>query len=123
MKTLKIKLLRPKAKMPTRSFNGYDLYSPMKVICLPDQVTQIPIGIATELPFGYAAFIWDLGKREFTVFGGVIDSDFRGEWVVKVYNSTKEVYIIEVNERVAQAVFQKIKLIDREQVYHFTESR
>jgi dUTP pyrophosphatase len=39
-------------------------------------------------------------------FAGVIDSDYRGEYKVILFNSTKELFKIEKGDRIAQAIIQ-----------------
>ena len=92
---IKVKQLHPFAKLPTRSFHsaGYDLYASETTDCPPGKVTKVPTGIATEIPPAYAGLVWDrsgMGKKGLTVFGGVIDEDYRGEWFVMLYNSTDQ---------------------------------
>jgi dUTP pyrophosphatase len=111
---IEVKLLRPFAKLPTRSHRsaGFDLYACEEKDCLPGQVTSIPIGIATALPTGFAALVWDrsgMGKRGLTVFGGVIDEDYRGEWFVLLFNSTDTVHEVHVGDRVAQFLLQRVE--------------
>ena len=114
---IRVKLLSPDAKLPTRSFHsaGYDLYAAKTTDCPPSKVTMVPIGIATELPAGHAALVWDrsgMGKKGLTVFGGVIDEDYRGEWWVMLFNSTSETYTVNWHDRVAQFVLQEVKQVD-----------
>jgi len=110
---IRVKLLSPDAKLPTRSFHsaGYDLFAAETTDCPPGKVTMVPIGIATELPPGHAALVWDrsgMGKKGLTVFGGVIDEDYRGEWWVMLFNSTAEAYTVNRHDRVAQFVIQQV---------------
>ncbi|MCX6377449.1 MAG: dUTP diphosphatase [Armatimonadetes bacterium] len=113
---IKVKLLSPDAKLPTRSFHsaGYDLYAAETTDCPPGQVTMVPIGLATSLPAGHAALVWDrsgMGKKGLTVFGGVIDEDYRGQWFVLLYNSTCDTYEVHIGDRVAQFVLQEVKQV------------
>lgn len=106
--------LRPTAIPPTRAFRsaGYDLYAPQDVDLTPGKVTLVKLGLAVEFPRGYAALIWDrsgMGKNGIHVFGGVIDDDYRGEWGVLLFNSTKTIYTVRASDRVAQALFQKVE--------------
>ncbi len=125
---IKVKLLSPDAKLPTRSFHsaGYDLYAAETTDCLPGKVTMVPIGIATELPAGHAALVWDrsgMGKKGLTVFGGVIDEDYRGEWWVMLFNSTSENYVVNWRDRVAQFVLQEVMQVPVEEVQELTDTQ
>ena len=113
MNPIRIKFLNDTAKVPTYGSNeaaGADLYA-----CLPESVTiqpgesaWIPTGIAMELPVGYVGLIFarsSMGvKRGLAPANkvGVIDSDYRGEIRVVLYNHSKEAQIVEPGERVAQ---------------------
>ena len=124
---ISVKLLRPAAKLPTRSYHsaGYDLYACEEIDCKPGQVTMVPIGIATSFPAGHAALVWDrsgMGKKGLTVFGGVIDEDYRGEWFVMLYNSTNETYTVNWKDRVAQFVLQEVKQVPIEEVKELTDT-
>ena len=111
---IKVKRLRPTAKLPTRSYcsAGYDLYTAETIDCPPGKVTPVPTGIATEIPPSYAGLVWDrsgMGKKGLTVFGGVIDEDYRGEWFVMLYNSTDQTYTVNAGDRVAQFLVQLVR--------------
>ncbi len=118
---IKVKLLHPQAKLPTRSYKAaaYDLYACFGLVLAPGVVTSVKTRIATELPPGYAALIWDrsgMGKKGITVFGGVIDEDYRGEWQVMLFNSNAFEIEIQPGDRIAQFVLQEVKQIPVVQV-------
>lgn len=105
---IKVKRLHPQAQLPTKGSpwaSGYDLYSLESTYLKPKLVTKLPLGIATEIPAGYCAMIKDrsgMGSKGIHVFGGVIDSDYRGEWSVLLFNSKGMHHRIEIGDRVAQ---------------------
>ena len=122
MKNLKIKKVRPNAKLPTRGTvgsAGMDLYA-----CIDEPITLnggdkavIPTGIAIGLSSPeYAAFVYARSglaiKHGISLLNsvGVIDSDYRGEICVGVINQLKEPYTIEPFERIAQMVIQPVSL-------------
>jgi dUTP pyrophosphatase len=82
---LQVKRLVSDSVVPTKAYPGdagYDLYSAEEVILKPGQITKISTGIALAIPEGYSGFIWDRsgnGSKGIKVFGGVIDSSYRGE--------------------------------------------
>lgn len=113
MKPIQIKFLNENAKIPTYGSNeaaGADLYAciPEKITILPGESAWIPTGIAMELPIGYVGLIFarsSMGvKRGLAPANkvGVIDSDYRGEIRVVLYNHSKEPQVVEPYERVAQ---------------------
>ena len=113
MEPIKIKFLNENAKMPTYGSceaAGADLYACISesVTIQPGESAWIPTGIAMELPVGYVGLIFarsSMGvKRGLAPANkvGVIDSDYRGEIRVVLYNHSKAPQTVESNERIAQ---------------------
>lgn len=115
-KIMMIKRLNEKAILPTRGSDGaagLDLYA-----CIDEPVTieprglhRIPTGIAVALPdSGTVGLIFGrsgLGVKHGiapTNAVGVIDSDYRGELVVGIGNSSDTPYVLHPGERFAQLV-------------------
>lgn len=112
---VKIKKLSENAVIPTYGSEysaGADLYA-----CLESEVTigagetyVVKTGIAMEIPTGYAGLIYARSglatKRGLAPANktGVVDSDYRGEIMVALYNHSKEEQSIAPGERVAQLV-------------------
>ena len=110
-----IKLLNPEAKIPTYGSAcsaGADLYACLKEAAdiAPGEAVLIHTGIAMEIPEGYAGLVFArsglAAKKGLAPSNkvGVIDSDYRGEIMVSVYNHSKEPRTIEPGERIAQLV-------------------
>jgi dUTP pyrophosphatase len=109
-----VKRLVPHARLPERQHNsaGYDLYASEDITIPPGQVGVVSLGIASAFPDFYVALVWDrsgMGKKGLTVFGGVIDSDYRGEWKVLLYNSTGSPFDVHRGDRIAQVLFQPVQ--------------
>jgi len=108
---LRVKLLHPYAKLPTKAHfsAGYDLYCIDYWDVSPGHRVLIPLGIATEMPYGYFGKLMDrsgLAAREgLTVLGGVIDNDYRGEWKVILFNTSGSTVHLKPGDRIAQVVF------------------
>ena len=91
---------------------GADLYAlPDDDITInPGETVLIHTGIAMQIPDGYGAFIFARSgiatKRGLAPANkvGVIDSDYRGEIMVPIYNHSGAVQQIASGERVAQMV-------------------
>ena len=72
---------------------------------------MIKTGLAMAIPTGYAGLIYarsSLGSKKGLAPAnkvGVIDSDYRGEIKVPLFNQSKETQIISKNERIAQIIF------------------
>lgn len=92
---------------------GYDLCACLNAPAelLPGEALMVPLGFAAEIPPGYAGFVFSrsgLGGKQGVVVAqgvGVIDSDYRGEWMVPLRNVGKAPYTISPGERIAQVVF------------------
>ena len=119
---LKVKKLRPEAKLPRRSTpgaTGFDLYA-----CVDGgdsvQLTTTPklvgTGIAIEFLPGYDAQIRPrsgLSSKGVGVAIGTVDSDYRGEVMVTMYMLTPNgSFEIKHGDRIAQLVILKLAEVD-----------
>lgn len=119
---LKIKKLKPNAKIPMRATDGsagMDLYACIDepVTLAPGELVVVPTGIAIELPDnGCAAFLYarsGLGVKHGICLSngvGVIDSDYRGEICAGLCNVSNEPYTINPDERICQMVIAPVLL-------------
>lgn len=131
--TLKIKAVNDKIgntiPYPTYATDGsagFDLYA-----CIDESVTLNPgetkfigTGIAVQIPYpNLAAFLYarsGLGRKYGIVPSncvGVIDSDYRGEVTVALYNHSTSPFTVHSGDRIAQLVIApvhrlKIELVD-----------
>lgn len=115
MNPIKVKKLRPGAQLPTYGTEfsaGADLYACLDedVTIAPGETKKIPTGIAMELPNGTAGLIYtrsSLGtKRGLAPANkvGVVDSDYRGEFLIFLHNHGSEAQTVVNGDRVAQLV-------------------
>ena len=116
MENLLVKKMRADAIIPTRATDGsagFDLYAcidaPVEIE--PHKCVGIPSGIAISLPDkNCAAFVFarsGLARKHGIApvnAVGVIDSDYRGEIVVALFNHSSEERTVEDGQRVAQLV-------------------
>ena len=116
LEELKIKKLDEKAIIPTYGTEysaGADLYALLDedLEIKPGETVMIGTGLAMAIPTGYAGLIYarsSLGSKKGLAPAnkvGVIDSDYRGEIKVPLFNQSKETQIITKNERIAQIIF------------------
>lgn len=116
---INIKLVRDGAKVPTygsENAAGADLYACVdkRTAIWPGETVPIPTGVAVEIPDGYAGLIYARSglscKKGLAPANkvGVIDSDYRGEMVVMLFNQGKEIQFIENGDRVAQFVITPV---------------
>ena len=115
---VKVKKLHPAATIPTFGSDeaaGCDLYANLAeeggmVVIRPGTKQFIKTGIAMAIPKGYGGFLYarsglacKRGLRPANCVG-VIDSDYRGELIVCIYNDSMEDQTINHGERIAQLV-------------------
>ena len=76
-----------------------------------------------KIPEGYVALIWDKSgpshKFGIKTLGGVLDSNYIGEWFIGLVNLGKEDYHIEKGQKIAQVLFQKIESVEMAEVADF----
>ncbi|KKP98213.1 MAG: Deoxyuridine 5'-triphosphate nucleotidohydrolase [Candidatus Moranbacteria bacterium GW2011_GWD2_36_12] len=126
---IQIKKLNPDAKIPQFALAGdvgMDLYSVIELILKSGERISCPTGIAIKIPDGYAALIWDKSgpshKFGIKTLGGVIDSNYTGEYLVGLVNLGKEDFKIEKGQKIAQVIFQKVETPEIEQVEELEET-
>jgi dUTP pyrophosphatase len=113
---IKIAKVRENAIIPqfqTSGASGVDLHACIShsTIIAPNESVLIPTGLAMDSPSGWTGLIMPrsgLGHKHGIVLGnlvGVIDSDYRGEIQVSVWNRGNAVYKINPNDRIAQMCF------------------
>ena len=120
---MKIKILN-KSNNPNPSYStfnsaGMDVRAFLKKekIILPGDKTIIDTGIFVEIPTGYEIQIRPRSglsfKNGITVLNtpGTIDSDYRGEIKVILINLSKEKFIINNGDRIAQMIVNKYEQI------------
>ena len=128
--TLKVRLLRPGARLPTRATpgaSGLDLYACLDAgFDLGPDVTLVPTGIAVEVPRGYEVQVRPrsgLARRGVGVVLGTVDSDYRGEVFVNMHTiGTLQSYRIQDGDRIAQLVVARVELLPVVEVEELTDS-
>jgi dUTP pyrophosphatase len=112
---MKIKRTNINSHLPTRGSKyaaGYDLYSCTNLILYPKERRLVNTGIILEIPDGYYGRIAPRSglalKQGIDVLAGVIDSDYRGEIGVILYNTDNNMpFHIKAGDRIAQIIFEK----------------
>lgn len=116
---LAVKKLRSGAKLPTfgtQGAAGADLYacleSPVEIG--PGETKVIYTGLAMEIPVGCAGLIYARSglacKQDLAPANkvGVIDSDYRGEFMVALHNHGTQVRTVSHGDRIAQLVITPV---------------
>ena len=118
MKNLLVKRIIPSAVLPERKTDGsagFDLAACLSedAVVRPGETTMIGSGLAIALEPGYAAFIYarsGLGIKHGIIPAncvGVIDSDYRGEIIVGLKNTSNESFTVSNGDRIAQMVIAR----------------
>ena len=135
MEKIKIKKLNENAKIPTRGSEqaaGYDLYACLDcemMAIIPDETVKIGTGLSVEIPVGYFGGIFarsgiatKKGLRPANCVG-IVDSDYRGEYIVSLHNDSDTVQTITKNERIAQLVVMPYLPVVFEEVSELTKTK
>lgn len=111
---MRIKLLTDTAKAPTRGSEyaaGFDIYADIsdKITVWPKEKVMISTGVAMEIPVGYFGGIFarsGMAKRGLRPNNcvGVVDSDYRGDVIVGLYNDSDEHQEVFPGDRIAQLI-------------------
>ena len=119
---IKIKKLHEDTILPTKAHPEdacFDIYANLSeehgvVSIPPKQSVKIKTGFATEIPEGYYCSVFarsglgiNKGLRPSNCVG-IIDANYRGEWVVSLYNDSDFVRTIEHGDRIAQFAINEV---------------
>ena len=119
MDAIRVKKLKPNAKLPTYGSleaAGADLYACLDapVTIAPGESVFIPTGLAMEIPKSCAGLIYARSglacKRGLAPANkvGVVDSDYRGEFMIVLHNHGAVSQMVEHGERIAQLVITPV---------------
>ena len=131
LKILDNRLLYMMPSYATKGSAGLDLRACIEhtQTIQPGETTMIPTGMAIHIDNTYyAALILPrsgLGHKHGIVLGnlvGLIDSDYQGQLLVSCWNRSKETFILNPMERIAQLVIVPVVQADFHIVDEFTES-
>lgn len=123
MKIINIKKTDENAKIPTYGSEfaaGADLYAVIhneenRVEILPGETAFIDTGIVMEIPNGYVGLVYARSglscKQGLAPANkvGVIDSDYRGNIMVALYNQSNEIRTVSEGDRIAQIIIQPVE--------------
>lgn len=119
MDAIRVKKLRANAILPTygsAGAAGADLYACLDddVIIRPGESAFVPTGLAMEIPQNCAGLIYARSglacKRGLAPANkvGVVDSDYRGEFMVVLHNHGEQEQTVCHGERIAQLVITPV---------------
>lgn len=127
---IKVKRMNKEAKLPTRGSEkaaAYDVYACLPdenalVTIMPHQTMLIGTGLRMAPPEGFYVGVYarsGLSSKEGLRPAncvGVIDEDYRGEYLVAVHNDSEVTRSIRHGDRIAQILLQKRYDMDFEEV-------
>jgi len=129
---LKVKLLRPGARLPSRATSGstgLDLHACLEgpgYMDLGPNAALVPTGIAIEAPAGFDVQIRPrsgLGREGVTLIFGTIDADYRGEILVSMHTfGTRTTHRVRHGDRIGQLVVTRAAALDVVEVENLTAS-
>ena len=122
-----VKKLDPKVQLPsykTKGSSGMDLMAFIKdpINIAPNTSALIPTGISVAIPSDVEIQIRPrsglAAKSSISVLNtpGTIDSDYRGELKIILFNHSKKEFVVRNNDRIAQMVLMPVLKIDFEEV-------
>lgn len=113
--SLVVQRLSSQAKLPKVASSGaagYDLFASETMIVPARGKALVPTGLAIAVPQGHygriaprSSLAW---KHHIDVGAGVIDRDYRGPVGVVLFNHANEDYSIDVGDRIAQLILERI---------------
>lgn len=130
--TIKVKLLSDTALFPekkTVGASGFDLASAVDTVIAPGAFQGVPTGIALEIPPSLEAQVRPRSglalKYGIGILNspGTIDSDYRGEVIVILFNFGHEPFEIKKGERIAQLVFSPIAKVNLKKTRRITKTK
>ncbi len=93
---------------------GFDLRANEEVTLFPGDYKLVKTGLFIQLPYNYELQIRPRSglalKNGITVLNtpGTVDSDYIGEIGIILYNTSKELFKVNIGDRIAQAVLNEV---------------
>lgn len=125
---MKVMLNHPAAKIPeykTKGAAGADLYAVQDTVLLGQTSTVVRTGVLLEIPEGLEGQV--RGRSSLASQGilvanspGTIDSDYRGEIHVILYNTNRAEWQVKAGDRIAQLVIAPVVQLVFEETNEFT---
>jgi dUTP pyrophosphatase len=130
--TIRVKRLDETLPLPeykTLGSSGLDLYASENCLLAPGDFKTIPTGIAIEIPSGYEGEVRARSGLA-SKFGigvlnspGTIDSDYRGEIKVILFNFSEENFEVKKGNRIAQLIISRVERVNLKEVKALTPTK
>lgn len=107
---------------------AFDLFASESKVIRPGGVEAVSTGIAMEMPPDLCAFVLSRSglavKHKVMVLNapGLIDSGYRGEIMVILYNAGKSDYAVVTGDRIAQLMFQRTEDISVREAFEVLDA-
>lgn len=112
---MQIEIIAEEGCFPVSENNGnagWDLFAAEDKFIQRDTGELVSLGIQTSFDFWYVALLWDRSglssKKDLHRFAGVIDSNYRGTWKVKLFNHSGKHYQVKKGDKIIQVLFQQV---------------
>ena len=111
---MRVYLFSEHATMPTKANPtdaGYDLYASQVQVIPTGKRALVSTGLNVEIDSGYYGRVAPrsgLACKGIDVGAGVVDSGYRGELKVLLINNSENDYTVNVKDRVAQLIMERI---------------
>lgn len=120
----------PLPQYATEGSSGLDLRAAVKDVFIIEagKVALLPTDLSVEIPYGYEIQVRPrsglAAKHGIGVLNspGTIDSDYRGEVKVILFNFGREDFVIKRGERIAQMVLAKVYQMELTEVKELNDS-
>ncbi len=131
MQTIRFKKLVEHAQVPTQAHHddaGFDIRASHDVIIRPHETVKIGTGLAVEVPSGYELQFRSksgMAYKEGLVIAqgvGTVDSGYRGELFVLLYNRSPFPRRINSGEQIAQVMLRELVRTEWEEVEKLSDS-
>lgn len=125
---VKVKLLSENARVPFRvepGSSGFDLYATEERVLYSGHCLTVKTGVALEMRQGIEAQVRGrsgLAKLGIMAHVGTIDSTYRGEVSVILYNVSAYTHHVLPGDRIAQLVFAKLLPVELTQTDELTDT-
>lgn len=128
MEVIKFAKLHPDAKIPTKREEdaGYDIYPAFDedyIKIAPHETVMIPTGLCSAFGADYTMVLKERGSTGTKGIGqrsGIIDSGYRGEWLVPItnHNNWKNIYITKLNpiETIKKKILEEFTFIKEDEI-------
>lgn len=117
---VRVKKVSDEAIIPKYAFygdSGFDFHAIEDVVIPSNEQVLLRTGLIFEIPLGYEMQLRPRSglalKRCITMTNspGTIDSTYRGEVGILLFNLGKESFVISKGDKIAQGVIQKVELV------------